>query len=69
MAGEFRNRLSKDEADIILKNVPRKVKSYSPLRAKNAVLYKMPRIFLCAARFMAVFPPTASYAPANVRVS
>ena len=42
---KFCNPHLKYEADTILKNVPRKVKSYSPIGAKNAILHKMTLIF------------------------
>ena len=54
MTEEFRNHLSKDEADIILKNVPLKVKSYSSLRAKNAVLCRMTLFFSLHGAFRGV---------------
>lgn len=72
-AEKSRNNTLKREADTILKNVLRKVKSYSSLCAKNAVLCRMARMF---SRFFAPWDVqaalsrlTPSYAPVQTRVS
>ena len=41
--------------DTILKNVPRKVKSYSPIGAKNAILHKMTLIFSRFSAYLALW--------------